>query len=103
LVDRPPDRHPLAEGTSRPFREPRQPVDDARVLPAALACDPQRVREVMERRRRRHPMAADGVADGAVVVELALLEAPFLRLDAAPLDRETLRGVAELGGEPEVV
>src|SRR5207249_11253922 len=75
----------------------------ARGLPAAGPRDPERGREVMEGDSGRHAVAAHRVADGAVVVELALVEPPFLRLDAAPFDREAVGGVPELGGEPEVV
>ena len=57
----------------------------------------------MEGDSGRHAVAAHRVADGAVVVELALVEPPFVRLDAAPFDREAVRGMAELRGEPEVV
>src|SRR5581483_6798310 len=83
--------------------EAGEPVDDPRVLPSALPLDPERVREVVERRQRLHTVLADRVQDGAVVVRFALVERALLGLETRPLDREAVRVVAEIAREREVL
>src|SRR5206468_6659144 len=99
---RPPDGHPVPERPSHPVREAGEPVDDAGILPPALALDPERVGEVVEGHRRHHAVVADRIAHRPVVIELPLVEAPLLGLEPAPLDGDALRRVPERGREAKV-
>src|SRR5260370_10261517 len=67
--------------------------------PSALADEPERVCEVVEREHRLHALLAKLAEHVAVMPDLTRIELTLSWLDAGPLDREAVGALAHLSHE----
>ena len=83
--------------------EAGEAIRGGRLGPAAARDHPAGRREVVEGDDGLEAVLVARRAHAAVVVERGAREVPVLRLDAAPLEREAIRGESERREQPHVV
>src|SRR4029078_2838086 len=86
-----------------PTTEPAELLRGRRRRPPAPRRHPPRRREVMERDHRIDTRGEQRLAQGAVTRDRCGGPLPFLRFDAAPLDREAVVVEPELTTQRDVV
>ena len=96
FVDRAGVGDQIAKCLAGAFAIAREAVDRFRILPSAVAREPERRGEMVER-HHRHDAFREAAGDhAAVMIERGLGEEAFLRLDARPFDGEAIDAEAEL-------
>ena len=103
FVDRAGPTQDRCEPLGRPVTELAEEVGGVGLGPSALVRQPSRGREVVEGDDRLDAVLEQRLAEPYVVVERRGRPLALLRLDAAPLDRESIGGESELGGDRHVV
>src|SRR5712691_3803533 len=103
LVDRAPHPDQVAELVDRTLHERKKRARRVGRGPSALADEPQRVREMVQRHHRQDSLLSQLTEDVAVVPDLARVELTFRGLDSRPLDRKPVRVLVELAQHREVL
>ena len=96
LVDGAPALHLAAVLLEHPLREANKERDVLLWLEAALVLKPQRVGEVVQGNHGLNACSDERIDHGVVVRDRLRIEAPFLGLDPAPLNAESIAVEAEL-------
>src|SRR2546426_3157274 len=103
LVDGAPEPDEVTELIDHPMHEGQKRNGGSAGCPTPFASKPDRAREVVKGDHRFNALLAQLTQDVAVVTDLTRIELTLRRLDARPLDRQSVGVLLQLAQQSEIV